>query len=143
MEPKLAAIYLPGADIDGSPITPATRAFLGREIARARAGREALWIVADSGRAGAAGGWALIDPAAHPGRRDSRAEAMAPSVIARLGLPVARDLAAPPDFGSFLPGALETGTVTSYGDRRSASGPEPTETGREYLEKLKSLGYLQ
>jgi len=143
VEPRLAAIYLPGADIDGGPITPATRAFLGREVARARAGREVLWVVADSGRAGTAGGWAALDPAALPGRRVSGAEAIAPFVIARLGIPVARDLAAPPDFGSFLPGALETGTVTSYGDRRSTSKPEATETGRQYLEKLKSLGYLQ
>ena len=143
IQPRLATIYLPGADIEGGPITSASRTFLGREIARARAGQELLWIVADSGRAGTAGGWAALDPGALPGRRISRADAIAPSVIARLGITAARDLGATPDFGAFVPGALETGTVASYGDRRSASGPEPTETGREYLEKLKSLGYLQ
>jgi hypothetical protein len=78
-----------------------------------------------------------------PGRRASEAAAVAPSIIARLGIPSARDLAAPPPFAAFRPGALETEEVASYGDRRSPMSVQPTETGREYLEKLKSLGYLK
>lgn len=141
--PRLAAIYLPGADIESGPLTPAAQAFLRAEIARARAGEEILWLVADSGRAGAAGGWAAIDPAALPGRRAWLPESVAPSIIARLGIPPARDLAASPSFEAFRAGALETGEVASYGDRRSPVAARPTETGREYLEKLRSLGYLK
>jgi hypothetical protein len=142
-QPKLSAIYLPGADIEGGPLTPAAQTFLAAELARARAGREILWLVADSGRAGSAGGWAAIDPAALPGRRVSQAASVAPSILARLGIPAARDLAAPPAFAAFRPGALESADVASYGDRLSPGVVQPTETGREYLEKLKSLGYLK
>jgi len=141
--PKLSSIYLPGADIEGGPLTPPAQAFLRAEVARAKAGLEVLWLVADSGRAGTGGGWAAVDPAALPGRRVAEAESVAPSIIARLGIPSARDLAAPPAFAAFRPGTLEAGRVASYGDRRSPGGARPTETGREYLEKLKSLGYLK
>jgi hypothetical protein len=78
-----------------------------------------------------------------PGRRASDASAVAPSIIARLGVPSARDLASAPAFAAFRPGALETVEVAAYGDRRSEASVQPTETGREYLEKLKSLGYLK
>jgi hypothetical protein len=142
-QPRVSAIYLPGADIEGGPPTPAAQAFLAAELVRARAGREILWLVADSGRSGTAGGWAAIDPMALPGRRASEAAAVAPSIIARLGVPSARDVAAAPAFAAFRPGALETSQVAAYGDRRREASVQPTETGREYLEKLKSLGYLK
>ncbi|HLN81036.1 MAG TPA: phosphodiesterase, partial [Thermoanaerobaculia bacterium] len=68
---------------------------------------------------------------------------VAPTLLARAGVPAARDLSGRPLSGLFLPGSLETATVATYGDRIApvaASGGR--ETDREYLEKLKSLGYL-
>jgi hypothetical protein len=43
----------------------------------------------------------------------------------------------------FHSGALEAASVATYGQRRAAAAERPTETGKEYLEKLRSLGYLQ
>ncbi|HKB70553.1 MAG TPA: hypothetical protein VKH46_06875 [Thermoanaerobaculia bacterium] len=141
--PRLATVYLPGSDIDRGPLSRAAREFVAERAARARSGGEVLWLVADGGRSGTTGGWALVDPAAVAGGA-GRAEDVAPTAIARLGIPAARDLAGTPRFALFRKGALEGETVATYGDRRSPGrGAEPTETGREYLEKLKSLGYLQ
>ena len=143
IRPRLAAIYLPGADIDGGPVSRATREFVADRVARARAGEEVLWLVADAGRSGSAGGWALVDAAAGAASGSARPEDVAPTAIARLGIPAARDLAGSALAAIFRPGTLETATVATYGERRAAGGERPTETGREYLEKLKSLGYLR
>jgi len=142
--PRLATIYLPGADIDGTPISNVTQTFLAEEMALARAGGEMLWVIADSGRRGSSGGWALLDPQAVSGGRSVRPEDVTPTIIARLGIPAARDLTGASLSALFAPGALEAASVSSYGDRLPTSKTlAPTETGREYLEKLKSLGYLQ
>jgi len=141
--PRLSALYLPGADIDGGPVSKAARSWLDAEIARARTGAESLWVIADAGRSGRAGGWALIDRESRAGAATARPEDVAPTAISRLGLPAARDLAGEPLFALFRKGALETASVPAYGDRLASPAATPTETGREYLEKLKSLGYLQ
>ncbi|HET9795524.1 MAG TPA: hypothetical protein VFS34_13810 [Thermoanaerobaculia bacterium] len=141
--PRLATIYLPGADIDGGPLSRPAREFVAQRLAIARAGGGALWLLADAGRSGASGGWALVDPAAQRALPSVRAEDVAPSAIARLGIPAARDLAGSARADMFRPGALETAAVATYGERRPGAPAAPTETGREYLEKLKSLGYLQ
>ncbi len=143
VRPRLATVYLPGADIDGGPLSRAAREFVAERIARARAGGEALWLVADAGRSGSAGGWALVDHAAERAESAVRPEDIAATALARLGIPAARDLAGSPRSGIFRPGALEAGSVGSYGERRAAAAERPTETGKEYLEKLRSLGYLQ
>jgi hypothetical protein len=65
-----------------------------------------------------------------------------PSVLARAGIPAARDLVGRPAGSLFASGSLETTTVASYGDRVAPSLPARRDTDREYLEKLKSLGYL-
>ncbi|HET7453777.1 MAG TPA: hypothetical protein VFL12_13605, partial [Thermoanaerobaculia bacterium] len=109
----------------------------------ARGRNEALWVVADAGRSGSSGGWALVDPEVRRASSAARAEDVAPTAVTRLGIPAARDLAGAPLASLFAPGALEPSFVASYGERRAAEGTRPTETGREYLEKLKSLGYLR
>jgi len=143
VSPRLAAVYLPGADIDGGPLSRAAREFVAERIAKARTGGGALWLVADAGRSGSAGGWALVDPEAERSVSPVRPEDVAATAVARLGIPAARDLAGSPRAGIFRPGALEAGSVATYGERRAAVVGRPTETGKEYLEKLKSLGYLQ
>jgi hypothetical protein len=143
VRPRLAAIYLPGADIDGGPVSRAAREFVAERIAAARATGGAVWLVADAGRSGSAGGWALVDPAAVRSVSGVRPEDVGATAIARLGIPSARDLAGAPRGEMFLAGSLEAGTVPTYGERRPPAVARPTETGREYLEKLKSLGYLQ
>jgi len=143
VRPRLATLYLPGADIDGGPLSRAAREFVAERIARARTGNEALWLVADAGRSGSSGGWALVDPEAGGSPSPVRPEDVAPTALARLGIPPARDLAGAPLARAFRPGTLEASMVASYGERRAAEGTRPTETGREYLEKLKSLGYLR
>jgi hypothetical protein len=71
-----------------------------------------------------------------------RPEDVAPSILARAGLPVAADLPGHPVAALFPPGALETATVPTYGARTAPAAPRSALTDREYLEKLKSLGYL-
>jgi hypothetical protein len=64
-------------------------------------------------------------------------------VLARAGVPAARDLVGVPVAALFAPGSLETATVASYGPRVAPAGSPAPESDREYLEKLRSLGYLK
>jgi hypothetical protein len=70
-----------------------------------------------------------------------RPEDAAPSILARARLPVATDLPGQPA-ARFPPGTLEASTVPTYGTRNPPAAPRSAVTDREYLEKLKSLGYL-
>ncbi|MET0620465.1 MAG: hypothetical protein ABW056_09300 [Thermoanaerobaculia bacterium] len=67
----------------------------------------------------------------------------APSILARVGIPPARDLAGRPVASLFAPGTLETATVPSYGPRVAPPASTAPKGDQEYLEKLRSLGYLQ
>ena len=69
-------------------------------------------------------------------------EDVAPSILARSGVPFARDLPGRPVAALFAPGSLETLGVGSYGPRIAPSASAPRGSDREYLERLKSLGYL-
>jgi hypothetical protein len=71
-----------------------------------------------------------------------RTEDVAPSILARVGVPAARDLPGRPIPDLFRPGSLETSTVPTWGERVAAPASAPRGSDREYLEKLKSLGYL-
>ena len=143
--PALAVVYLPGADIDGGGVSASARRLIEEEIERERAGEESLWLVADSGRSGDAAGAVFFDTDAlnHPAP-GTKAEDIAPTILARLGIPAASDLDGAPLAADFRPDALERRRVATYGPRSSR---EPvalnSPSGREYLEKLKSLGYLK
>lgn len=147
---KVAAVYLPGADIlRGDP--PSRRAalarawlFLDRMVARARSGGTALVVIAaDSHPApGSFGRMVVFDKGAPPRSAAIRPFDVAPSLLARAGVPAAHDLAGRPAPLLFPPGVLENATVGTYGDRIAPAAAPPRETDREYLEKLKSLGYL-
>jgi hypothetical protein len=148
---KVAAVYLPGADIlRGDP--PARRAalarawlFLDRMISRARRGESALVVIAADSHpaAGSFGRMVVFEKGNRPGSATIRPFDVAPSLLARAGVPVARDLAGKPAAALFAAGNLESETVATYGDRIAPPVPRPSRgTDREYLEKLKSLGYL-
>jgi hypothetical protein len=68
---------------------------------------------------------------------------VAPSILARSGVPAARDLPGQPAAGLFGAGAVETATVATYGPRIVPASAAAPESDREYLEKLRSLGYLK
>jgi hypothetical protein len=144
VRPLLSAIYLPGADIDREGLSASARRFVQEEMQRAKAGEESLWLVADAGRAGEEGAAAFVDSAATgSSRTPARAEDLAPTILARLGIPPALDLDGSPLAGLFAAGALEERRIPTFGTRISRE-PAAAESasGREYLRKLKSLGYL-
>ena len=59
------------------------------------------------------------------------------------GVPAARDQAGRAVDALFAPGTVETALVETYGPRLAPEGAQPKESDREYLEKLRSLGYLK
>ncbi|HEY2796961.1 MAG TPA: hypothetical protein VGK26_03665 [Thermoanaerobaculia bacterium] len=153
----VATLYLPGCDIERE--NPATRPsavaqverLLEDSVARAERGEVVLIVLAaDShpGSAAALGRMVVFDaPAAADSRaaRTVRVSAgdVAPSILARSGVPVARDLPGRPAAGLFAAGTLETATVATYGPRIVPPAAAAPESDREYLEKLRSLGYLK
>lgn len=143
MKPMLATVYLPGADIDHDGLTPAAKNFLSDQISRASSGSQSLWVIFDSGRSGTEGGLAVFGAPSSGHSRRAVPQDAAPTILARLGIPVARDLAGRP-LGALLPsGAPAPASVPTYGWRLSPSPtPRPSPSGKEYLERLKSLGYL-
>lgn len=148
---SIAAVYLPGADIlrdDRSArasVLARLSGVLERLIARARTGDIALVVIAaDSHPAPRSRGRMAVFEGNSPARSiPIRPFDVAPSILARAGIPVARDLAGRPATALFPPGALEKATVETYGDRVAPAIDPARQTDREYLEKLKSLGYLQ
>ncbi|HEV8610486.1 MAG TPA: hypothetical protein VGS98_10540 [Thermoanaerobaculia bacterium] len=147
---SLAAVYLPGADILRED--PAARRaalarlwrMLDRLIVRARNGEIVLAVIAaDSHPSPASRGRLVVFDGRSPARSALiQPFDVAPSLLARAGVPAARDLAGRPATSLFPPGTLETTTVETYGDRIAPAAERRRETDREYLEKLKSLGYL-
>ncbi len=71
-----------------------------------------------------------------------RPEDVAPSILARAGVPAARDLPGRPARSLFRSDRMEQSTVESYGPRVLPASGRSRASDREYLEKLKSLGYL-
>lgn len=148
---SVATVYLPSADILRDE-PAARREALARVlfrleglIGRARDGEIALVVIAvDSHPASASRGRMVVfDGDAETARPiPIRSLDVAPSILARAGIPVARDLAGRPAPSLFRPGSLETATVERYGDRVAPATARGRETDREYLERLKSLGYL-
>jgi hypothetical protein len=147
----LGTVYLPGADIvrEQPParrvVLARIRSLLERLIDRARAGQIALVVLAADSHpvAGSLGRMVVFDGSSLRSRMVRIApEDVAPSLLARAGVPPARDLPGRPAVSLFAPGSLETAGVATYGDRIPPESAAPKESDREYLEKLKSLGYL-
>jgi hypothetical protein len=147
----LATVYLPGCDIERD--SQAGRARTAGRIAdwlaplaeRASSGELVLVLVAADSHpsAGALGRVAVFDGAAAPRTLRIRPVDVAPSILARLGVPPAADLDGAPVPALFAPGTVETGSVASYGPRVAPAAAAAPESDREYLEKLRSLGYLK
>ncbi len=147
---SLSTVYLPGADILRAQ--PALRAaalarltgFLERWIERSRLGEATLVVLAAESHpsAGAAGRMTVFDGTTAAPAVTIRTEDVAPSILARAGVPAARDVPGRPVASLFRPGTLETATVASWGERAAPAASIPRASDREYLEKLKSLGYL-
>jgi hypothetical protein len=148
---SISTAYLPGPDILRAEPSRRTAEiariadFLGREVRRAD-GRESVLVVltADShaGGAGSSLGRATVFDGRPPASIRIRAEDVTPSLLARAGIPTAEDLPGRPVPALFREGSLETLTVPTYGPRIAPSAPASPTSDKDYLKKLKSLGYL-
>jgi hypothetical protein len=148
---SLATVYLPGCDIErDSPerrarAAAAVTAWLAPLAGRALRGEIVLVVIAADShpRPAALGRMAVFDGAAAPRTMRIRPVDVAPSILARLGVPRAKDLDGEPVAALFAAGTVETAAVPSYGPRVAPAGSAAPESDREYLEKLRSLGYLK
>lgn len=150
--PRAAALYLPGLDIaaDGwrggdvafADLVRSELTAADRLVAGALQGVGTIAVVLDPGRRREGGeGRVLIwrHGGCGPGGRlqEIPPEAVASALLRALGLPQSRELPAPPAGCRWEPAHA---VIPGYGEprRRQASTPE----GGEYLESLRSLGYL-
>lgn len=151
--PRAAALYLPGLDIaaDGwkggdvafADLVRTELAEADRLLAGALQGVGTVVVVLDPGRRREGGeGRVLIWRRGGCGktgreRRQVSPEAVASALLRALGLPQSRELPAPPAECRWAPAHA---VIPGYGEprQRQASAPE----GGEYLESLRSLGYL-
>jgi len=140
-------VYLPGLDILRDDPSGRGRAlaelaqFLESEEARVASGETLVVLAADSHTASGAPQRLLVFDGVASRTLRITPEDVAPSILARAGVPVAKDLPGRPVAALFRAGSLDAGTVASYG-ARVAPAPARRSSDREYLEKLKSLGYL-
>lgn len=153
-QPRAAALYLPALDIaaDGWQGGDVAFADLVRSelraadllLGRALSGVGTVAVVLDPGRRRHAGGGRIVlwrrdgGCASHlRGARTLAPEAVASALLRALGLPQSAQLPSPPASCAWKEPPL---TVSGYGER----GGRPTQglEGREYLESLRSLGYL-
>jgi hypothetical protein len=153
----VATLYLPGCDIERENADPGARLaavaqvrrVLEDAVGRARRGEVVLIVLAADSHPRAAaplGRMVVFGGGAAEPRIASvqvRAEDVAPSILARSGVPAARDLPGKPVEALFAAGTLETATVPTYGPRIVPAAAAAPESDREYLEKLRSLGYLK
>jgi hypothetical protein len=151
-KPSLSTVYLPSCDIlrnqpeERAKARAAVEGVLAREAAEAAARGAVLVVLAADSHPpeGGLGRMIVFDSGARAGVRvHIRPEDVAPSILARAGIPLAEDLPGRPAAALFAPASLETATVPTYGPRIAPGATGGTVTDREYLEKLRSLGYLQ
>jgi hypothetical protein len=146
----IQSVYLPGLDIlrrdpqNRSVDVEQVRRFLEEEISRAVAGPGALIVLAADShpRPGALARMIVFDGAGQWKLVRGRSTDVAPSILARAGIPPAWDLSGRPVAALFREKSLETTTVATYGPRIAPAAARSRASDREYLEKLKSLGYL-
>ncbi len=149
-KPRAAALYLPGLDIaaDGwrggnvafADLVRAELAATDRLVAHSRGGFGTVAVVLDPGRRRQGGeGRVLLwrRTGCGAGRSGVAPEAVASALLRALGLPQSEELPSPPP-GCRWPAPPVV--VAGYGEpRRSAP---PGAESAEYLESLRSLGYL-
>lgn len=159
-EPRLALLYLPGLDILGAALaeegrSPAERVRLAGALTE-EAGRIAtvlgsgalgrgadlLVVLLDGGRHERAGRAIVSGPLASTATvRDLSPEDVAPTVLAALGVPASRATAGRLRPELLAPSVANARTVASWGSRPREKRPDIDP--REYVENLKSLGYLK
>ncbi len=148
----LLTVYLPACDITRDDPTArrvavqSAEKFLENWVSRAARGDCVLVVLAvDShpGSGAALGRMVVFDAGLAHGTLRIRPEDAAPSILARAGVPAASDLPGKPVAALFSPGSLESATVATYGLRVAPRVAAAPESDREYLEKLRSLGYLK
>jgi hypothetical protein len=99
-------------------------------------------VLFDGGRGEEGGVVRLAGPLARPGAEEGLAPAdVAPTVLAALGIPASRETAGKVRAGLLQPGAVSSATVASWGFR--PRGADVAVDPKEYVENLKSLGYLK
>ncbi len=148
---RLSTVYLPGCDIarDDPPVRRQSQLgvveVLETYVARARRGDLVLVVLAADSHPGpeALGRMVVFDGQSEPRSIRLRPEDAAPSILARMGVPAARDLPGHPVASLFSPGSVEAATVGTYGHRVAPPASPAPDSDREYLEKLRSLGYLK
>jgi hypothetical protein len=147
----IETLYLPGCDIERDHAVARQaalariQALLEESVRRAEQGVLVLVILAaDSHPTSreALSRMVVFDRVAARTLRIRPAD-VAPSILARTGVPPARDLPGQPVASLFAPGTLETATVATYGPRIFPVTAAAPASDREYLEKLRSLGYLK
>ncbi|MFI5182261.1 MAG: hypothetical protein ACHQPI_12815, partial [Thermoanaerobaculia bacterium] len=158
--PRLGLLYLPGLDILGSALSEPERSASDRVAlaealtAEARSiraflddsswqkGLDLLVVLFDGGRSEAGGLVRLAGPLARSGADENLAPAdVAPTVLAALGVPASRETAGKVRAELLQPGAASSATVASWGVR--PRGAAVVVDPKEYVENLKSLGYLK
>ncbi len=160
---SVATVYLPGPDILRGDTDKSAAALiridglLGKEIERAGREGSALVVLAVDSHPKPGeltlGRMVVFDGIEHPASDFTRfarsgmslrirPEDVAPSLLARAGVPVARDLPGHPVAALFWEGSLETETISTYGPRVAPAPARSASSDREYLQRLKSLGYL-
>jgi hypothetical protein len=158
--PRLSLLYLPGLDILGAALSDPGRSASDRvalaeavtaEARKIRAflddpswreGVDLVVVLFDGGRGDEGGVLRLAGPLARPGASTTIAPAdVAPTVLAALGIPASREATGKVCASLLQPGAVTTATVSSWGlrPRGAAVAVDP----KEYVENLKSLGYLK
>ncbi len=156
--PRVAALYLPALDIaaagwQGSSLALAdlVRAQLvaaDRLLAQALAqpGWGSVAVVFDPGRRGRQGqpadGRVLLwedGATCAAGEPDTTPEAVAAGLLRTLGLPQSAELPPPPPQCRW---PEPPATVAGYGVRQPQASPDAAADGAEYLQNLRSLGYL-
>ena len=160
-KPRLALLYLPGPDILGAALSEEGRTVADRvalatalgEETRAVAsflggpdvlgsGADLVAVVVDGGRSAGTGEVLLAGRLARPGvSGDVRPVDLAPTLLAALGVPSSRESEGKVDPRLLRDGVASDATVASWGRKRIGRGPaiDP----KEYVENLRSLGYLR
>ncbi|HEV8268408.1 MAG TPA: hypothetical protein VGR00_09255 [Thermoanaerobaculia bacterium] len=159
-KPRLAMVYLPGLDILGAALNEAQRGAADRVALATALGEEARRLLAllqskdflgeadlvvtilDGGRCESRGDVFLAGSLVREGAKGSVEPVdIAPTLLAVLGVPASRETAGKPRLDLLARGGATTSTVASWGRRRAGSAP-PVDP-KEYVENLRSLGYLK